>query len=576
MTSAIFRKIGRVAEDPTLRRWLIGRALGRYKAPADFAPHCPPYVEGMLPLSAETPSDNATLSPGVVGVSDDWTAATLCLPGRSMRVQNNARLIDAFTAEQEDIERYLSLHRFAWTPFLSADEQACVPAFWTTWCEAFLTSDAPWIWHPYTATERALNIMDWSERFGWPGRLAETIDALALHALKIAAGLEYFGDHDTSNHLANNGRGLYRIGARLELPKARQLGFEILRCEAERIFLPSGVLREGSSHYHLLYARNYADVWLAAERHGHEEEALVLKDIASRALAVVPRLTLSGGLPLVGDISPDSPPSHVIGIESGSGSWATMRNDEDRQRTRDLAMATPPPSEPTLAADGWVRKEYGPWSALWYASPAGWPFMPGHGHQDIGGCEIHYIGLPVFIDPGRGGYGETGDAARYRSSAVHGTLRLNNQDPYPANKPYYTEVFRDDVCGDAPSFELTSDSVSLRYTPYREFGIANISRRWTFQNDGFELTDLVDGKRRQTVERSLVTPLDAEIVDSVVVLRGRDLCVTVTPSADATIELDPVTRWHAYGEGTPATRIVFNNQNAAMPWSGNINIEVTT
>lgn len=575
MTSAIFRKIGRVAEDPTLRRWLIGRALGRYNAPAPFTPHRPPYADAMLPLSAETPSDTSNYGDSLEALPKDWTSATLRLPGHSVTVKHGAALIDAFTAEQTDIERRLSLHRFAWVPFLSVEEQPCVPDLWKAWCHAFLDSDDPWIWHPYTATERAVNILDWAEQFGWPADTTVPINALASHAPKIAARLEYFGDHDTSNHLANNGRGLYRIGAQLSLPKARELGFEILRCEAARVFLPSGVLREGSSHYHLLYARNYVDVWLAAERHGHEEEALVLKDIVSRALAVVPRLTLSGGLPLIGDISPDSPPSHVIGIAAGDGTWATMRNDGDRQRTHDLAMATPAPFEPTLAADGWVRKDYGAWSALWYASPAGWPFMPGHGHHDIGSCEVHYLGQPVFIDPGRGAYGETGDAARYRSSAVHGTLRLNNQDPYPANKPYYTASFRDDVCGDAPSFELTDDSVSLRYAPYRKIGVANISRRWTFQNDGFELTDLLDGKRRQTIERSLVTPLDAEIADGVVVLRGRDLCVTVTPSADATIELEPITRWHAYGEGTPATRIVFNNKNAAMPWSGTITVKVS-
>ena len=31
--------------------------------------------------------------------------------------------------------------------------------------------------------------------------------AMALHARAIAAQLEYFGEHNTSNHLANNGRG---------------------------------------------------------------------------------------------------------------------------------------------------------------------------------------------------------------------------------------------------------------------------------------------------------------------------------------------------------------------------------
>ena len=32
--------------------------------------------------------------------------------------------------------------------------------------------------------------------------------------------------------------------------------------------LPSGLLNEESSHYHLLYTQRYIDVWLAAVRHG--------------------------------------------------------------------------------------------------------------------------------------------------------------------------------------------------------------------------------------------------------------------------------------------------------------------
>ena len=62
-------------------------------------------------------------------------------------------------------------------------------------------------------------------------------------------------------------RGLYRLGLDLGLDACADLGGLILVEEAGRIFLPSGVLREGSSHYHLLAARNYADAWLAARAH---------------------------------------------------------------------------------------------------------------------------------------------------------------------------------------------------------------------------------------------------------------------------------------------------------------------
>ena len=53
MIAGVVRKARQLIADPTLRRWFLGRALGRYQKPAEFLPHVPPYASDMLPLSQE-------------------------------------------------------------------------------------------------------------------------------------------------------------------------------------------------------------------------------------------------------------------------------------------------------------------------------------------------------------------------------------------------------------------------------------------------------------------------------------------------------------------------------------------
>ena len=55
MISHLKRKIGQVASDSVLRKWLIGRVLLQQKGPMAFTPHQPPYVNYLLPLGLEAP-----------------------------------------------------------------------------------------------------------------------------------------------------------------------------------------------------------------------------------------------------------------------------------------------------------------------------------------------------------------------------------------------------------------------------------------------------------------------------------------------------------------------------------------
>lgn len=561
--------------DPVLRRWLARRLLGDQPPPPAFAPHRPPYLADTSSSAAEKPAPPRPFRR--LQAAPPRRPIALPLPGLTLELGPGDER-GLFERAFDDIESLLALHRFAWLPLIAdgPDKESWLEALWAAWRERFAAPSAHWAWHPYTAAERVCNLLDFAEGHGLPGAIEDTTAVLAGHAAAIRERLEYFGQHDTSNHLANNGRGLYRLGLAIGLPGAADVGARILLNEAERIFRPSGVLGEGSSHYHLLLARNYADAWLAARHHKRPEEEALAR-IAARALAVVPSLTLPGGLPLIGDVSPDCPPEFLAGLHNGGavGGWIAGLDEDQRTAMRSLAVSAASPAPDDLAADGWLRFDSGPWSGLWHRAPDGWPPMPGHAHQDLGSFELHLEGLPVIVDPGRGRYGETGDAALYRSGRVHSTLLVDDCDPYPANKPYYDDSFRASIIAAPPAFHVDGDEVMLVHHGFRRLGgVGALTRRWRFSSRGMSIEDRLDGRGRRKIARMFVTPLAVEAMPGGVLLTGGGRTLWLSAVGETTIRLRTVTLWHAYGAGRPGHLIEFSG-NAALPWTGRVTLQIS-
>lgn len=582
MFSNILRNARHVADDPVLRHWLFRRLTGRERAPEAFTAHCPPYLDG---LSTTTPALRITTDGfRPLRATKPEHAMELSLAGMNLKL-NPGDEEGVFRRSYEDIETLLALHRFAWLPLSNdcGETRNWCQTLWSVWRTAFGEPGDGWAWHPYTAAERAVNLLDLAGTNGWPEPVDDTVAVLARHAGAIYERLEYFGDHNTSNHLSNNGRGLYRLGLALDMDWAIEAGATILVHEAKRIFLESGVLREGSSHYHLLIVRNFADAWLAARRHGRAEEP-VFRAIATRALAVVPWLVLPGGMPLIGDISPDCPPGHLLGLTGAKIGWVAGLAENDRQALLALIDGIRPVDAESLAADGWHRLSYGPWTGLWHVAPKGWPEAPGHGHQDTGGFELHYNDIPVLVDPGRGAYGEEGEAARYRSAEVHNTLTISELDPYPANKPYYDDAFRVAIAGPLPEITSGGDEVSLEHHGFQRLkGVGAHSRQWRFTEKAMNLSDSIQGRGTGHITRRFMTTLKAEAGAGGVVLThdgvggsgqaGGGTQSFLLHSPDAVGLVTQTTLWQAYGRGRDGVSIAFSAA-APLPWSGEVRLEI--
>jgi hypothetical protein len=545
MFSSLIRKTQQLANDPVLRRWLMWRLFYRSPPPPPFVAHRPPYLEKLLPLAPEKPS-------GIFFALADESATKpidLALAGQSVRVEPGQE-VALFDRSFDDVETLLSLHRFAWIRQVGIDvDPNCFAALWHAWCDKFSTPGDGWAWHPYTAAERAVNVLDFAEKFGLPDPASDTLSLLASHAHIISERLEYFGDHHTSNHLVNNGRGLYVLGLKLGMEGAAEMGLTILLEESKRLFGPSGMLREGSSHYHLLLTRLYQNVAKRA-RDDNRPEAVAFLKISERVTRAAENLILPAGLPLVGDISPDIKPKDLLGdldLEQGS-------ND--------------------LNGDGWLRADFGPWSGLWHAAPEGFSHMPGHGHQDMGSFELHAGSAAVIVDPGRGAYGETGEAALYRSARSHNGLMMDGSDPFPANRPYYDETFRQTISGLLPALSRDQDSVSLVHHGFaRLSGGGAHKRKWQFDGNQVSISDHLQGQGRHTVNRTLITTLNVEQTDDGVSLGSGPDFFLACP--DTHISIRPVTRWTAYGEGEKANAIILSN-HTNLPFEGIVTLELLT
>lgn len=537
VVTALTRKARQVLSDPTLRQWLLYRALMRSVAISSDR-RTPKYLADLSVTDASTVASrfddlHDTASRGPIEIE---------LAGFRLRVEpGTADRI--FEYDFSDTESLIALHRFSWIDRAGANVDAdWVAAIWRAWMRRFSTPDSSFAWHPYTAAERLINILRFARVHGLPGPRDDTLASLARHGAAIFERLEYFGEGQTGNHLANNGRGLFLAGLALGRSDWTEIGERILLQEAKRMFAPSGVLREGSSHYHLLATRWFDEVSVAAVA-AQRTSAVEFKSIAGKARSVAQYFNLPGGLPLIGDVSPDCPPDQLTSIMTGGGGVIDL---------------------PQLAADGWMRMDCAPWHMLCHIAPDGWSPLPGHGHQDFGSFELHHGAARVLCDFGRRSYDPVGDADL--AAQTHNTITIDGAEPYPRNKPYYDQAFRTRVAGKMPKIIRGDESMELRADGFARLrGVGEWRRTWRFHETAVAIEDEISGYGRHDVVRHLHTSLPVQRTTDGVTIGDFRLAF------DGAVELKPSLRWRAYGVSEPATSINIATE-VKFPWSSTIKL----
>ncbi|MCF6176697.1 MAG: heparinase II/III-family protein [Victivallaceae bacterium] len=216
----------------------------------------------------------------------------------------------------EDREDYTALHRFCWlnnTPqfFISSEPGY---RFISNWIETFHHNEDDFAYQSYTISERLVHWMLFLTRWENQASLKKKDELLIFDSIKkqlyiVANSLEQHGRHYTNNHLLNNGRALYMVGWFINDPDMIDIGRRCIRFGCGLIS-SKGFLKEHSTHYHLLIAKNFLEIFLVAAEFDHDfikELKPTLKNLFNIASLLIGQKSDSP-IPLIGDISPDATP----------------------------------------------------------------------------------------------------------------------------------------------------------------------------------------------------------------------------------------------------------------------------
>jgi uncharacterized heparinase superfamily protein len=199
-------------------------------------------------------------------------------------------------------------------------------------------------------------------------------------------------------------------------------------------FLPDGVHRECSTHYHMIALRSFAGLRENARRHG-----VALPDGFDERLRRATEFARhccrpDGTIPALSD--------------ADSGDYTALL---------ELLGAKPAVTDASFPHGGYFTQRCGDRFLIFDCGPLG---DGGHGHYDLLSVEVCAGGRPVIVDPGRFTYAD-GELRRwFKGTAAHNTVCVDglDQTPYarkaprgPAAEPRFLGRTKHDLVGEARS-----------------------------------------------------------------------------------------------------------------------------
>ena len=134
-----------------------------------------------------------------------------------------------------------------------------------------------------------------------------------LMAYKLSGKIEYCGTL-TGNHVINNARALYFFGEFFKRKVYVDIAEEIFLTELPNLITKKGFLREGSSHYQLLFTRWLFEILWVSKMHGNIKISELILEYYEKMNSCCEFFYVSNSdnglktIPLIGDVSPDCSP----------------------------------------------------------------------------------------------------------------------------------------------------------------------------------------------------------------------------------------------------------------------------
>jgi hypothetical protein len=333
-------------------------------------------------------------------------------------------------------------------------------------------------WHPYTSTER---VMSYCISFLLKEPFSKLKDSIVndnvirslfnntiINNLK---SLEYYPSGISYNHVVNDLRGVLASAILLDDEKLKMETFKQLIFELNLILDDDGILREGSSHYHLIITRWILEMECFLCESGEIELVSILKTYTTKMLKGV-NFFISGlsinSMPLFGDISPDLDPEWILryfkellNTHSGSKTYATMLKSRI-----DIGQRISNESD-TLSLSNYTRISKGDWIVFIKHQFSRGEFFPNHSHDDNFNIIVYFKGERLIIDPGRDSYLLPPTKNVFCSSESHNIRVINGISldmpeslKYYFPYVYYKSEFKKEMISDTElKFKISTNSV---------------------------------------------------------------------------------------------------------------------
>lgn len=364
------------------------------------------------------------------------------------------------------------------------------------------------VWQTYSVVERITN---WLIVLG----LTETenttdtiiIDSILRQLDYIQYNFEYYGEKFTSNHFFNDGKGLYICGAVMGHIKYRELGKKIIKGMFDKIVPDGFFLREGSSHYQFLVTKWLCDcMWIARESSDYEFAEWIkprLTGMMKGSMFFLNKTDDKWMIPYIGDISPDLYPDWVIGVPwvasylVNNSFCKPLPIGEGYHSVLSQKIPNAFESEVGLRrSNDWAKIQNENFVIYSHVNNSLYPNnLTGHFHHDSGSIVVYADSRPLLIDCGRTNYNAEGIGIWEKGRNGHNLCVIDDVDPEPDMRAFYSESFEKDRFGIPPLVDCNDSCFQVKI----EYGkrVKNLDKQFRSVNlleNRIVIKDKIGGK----------------------------------------------------------------------------------
>jgi len=343
--------------------------------------------------------------------------------------------------------------------------------------------------------------------------------AFGVMARQIAANLEYYAFGHTGNHAFNNSRGLLFAGVLAKLPAAVDLALAIARERLPKLVTADGFMREGSSHYHFLFTRWVLEMLWLAERVEHQEFVGLLRAYGTRLVArcwffLVPDEHRScWQIPLIGDVSPDSPPAWLLGLPWSAPAVRLCEPNvlplvPPERGWSDLFGATTGSGTAMLERtesfprSGWIRVNHPPWTVFVRAETRDGRTQSDHSHHDLGSFVLYRDGVLLFLDSGRVDYTRSPLSLYGMSARAHNSLLIDGLGASCDGPAWLSDRYRKVKVDVRASREMEDTLITIEHDGFGRIAGHPIAHRRSLRltRHNFRIEDHLDGNGTHRIQ----------------------------------------------------------------------------